>query len=225
MKVVLLPGMDGTGRLFAAFREAVPDTMVTNTVEYGTATTDADLLRCVRIPEEPFAIVAESFSGALAVQIGATAPAQLKAIVLVASFMRRPRNLPHWFAATVSPMLFTFSPPRWAVRWALLGPDAPEADVVRFRETLRSVPAEVLTSRLRSILGKDVTNSFAQCRIPILFVQAKADRVVPLRVLHELLSVRPGLEHVTIDGPHLLLQRRPLESAAVIVPFLERFLS
>jgi hypothetical protein len=77
-----------------------------------------------------------------------------------------------------------------------------------------------MTARVRSILINDMTRTFAECRTPMLFVQASSDRVVPSRVLQELLLLRPDLEHALIDGPHLLLQRRPSQAAAVIGQFL-----
>jgi pimeloyl-ACP methyl ester carboxylesterase len=219
MLTLLLPGLDGTGRLFERFQRALP--FPSTAIDYGDATTDEALLACIPLPEGPFAIVAESFSGSIAVQLAERAPL-CKAIVLVATFVRPPRRVPRWLVAIVSRLVFWFTPPRWAIRWWLAGRDAPESEIDEVRAVLASVAPAALAARLRRVMAKDVTDAFRRCAVPILYVQALRDRLLPRRVLRDLLAARPTMEHVAIDGPHLLVQRRAVEAAAAIAPFLQR---
>src|SRR5690349_8746161 len=96
LKVVLLPGMDGTGTLFAPFITALEDAASIKIITYPT---DQPLgyaaLECLirdQLPaNEPFVLVAESFSGPIAIALAATPPAGLLGVVLCCSFTRNPR--------------------------------------------------------------------------------------------------------------------------------------
>lgn len=50
-----------------------------------------------------------------------------------------------------------------------------------------------------------------------------ADLVHGLRGLRAIQRVRPEVESVTLDGPHLLLQARPEEAATVIKRYAQRW--
>src|SRR6202158_387734 len=91
------PDMQGTGRLFAPFLRQLPCSLFPVVVSYPTdAVTDIDAL--VEIVErllpsnETFALIAESFSGPIAVKVAARGPPELKAVILVASFIRSPAS-------------------------------------------------------------------------------------------------------------------------------------
>ena len=93
MKVVLLPGLDGTGRLFAPLLRALPG-LEPIVVSYPCREVlDVQgLLHVIEgaLPTEPYILVAESFSGPLAVRVAARRPLGLRGLVLVASFVRSP---------------------------------------------------------------------------------------------------------------------------------------
>jgi pimeloyl-ACP methyl ester carboxylesterase len=96
--LVLLHGMDGTGALFAAFRHALGPGVRTIVVSYPP---DEDLgyagleaVARLQLPQdEPFTLLAESFSGPIAISIAASRPAGLRGLILVCSFGRSPRPL------------------------------------------------------------------------------------------------------------------------------------
>ena len=86
-KLVLLPGMDGTGELFRNFADVLPGSFETNTVKYPTDTyfTYSELASFVQaaVPvSEPFVLIAESFSTPLAIQYAATNPPNLRGLVI-----------------------------------------------------------------------------------------------------------------------------------------------
>src|SRR5829696_4757703 len=88
--LILLPGMDGTGDLFRPFMDIVPPGWPCRTVSYPTdrilrydeLLTVAERHLC---GERDVVVVAESFSGPLALRLACGRPAQVKAVVLVAS--------------------------------------------------------------------------------------------------------------------------------------------
>jgi surfactin synthase thioesterase subunit len=63
-----------------------------------------------------------------------------------------------------------------------------------------------------------------KCEVPILYLFAKHDRSVKRRSLTEMKSIKATMEVVEIDGPHLLLQRKPEECVAVMNRSLSSFL-
>ena len=86
-KLVLLPGLDGTGRLFKDFIAALPPTLSAVAVAYpgDRCLPYADLAAIVQsnLPTpEPFVLVAESFSTPLAIACAAKQPLGLKGLVL-----------------------------------------------------------------------------------------------------------------------------------------------
>jgi pimeloyl-[acyl-carrier protein] methyl ester esterase len=94
-KLVLLPGMDGTGNLFADFVEALPDTFEVEVVHYpnNVCLSYTELMTFVQSaapPSEPFVLVAESFSTPLAIQYAATNPPDLRGLVICAGFVTTP---------------------------------------------------------------------------------------------------------------------------------------
>src|SRR5438477_11217911 len=93
--LVLLPGLDGTGSLFAPFVQSLNSHFTTAVVSYprDKLLNYQQLIPKIRevIPwGEPYTLLAESFSGPLAMQFAAVQPEDLKAIVLAASFVNNP---------------------------------------------------------------------------------------------------------------------------------------
>lgn len=227
MKLVLLPGLDGTGRLFAPLVQALPPALEPVVVRYPEREVlDVPaLLRAIQValPPEPFVLLGESFSGPLAVRVAAQRPAGLRGLVLVASFVRSP----------VGPLLsglgriaarFVAAPlPAAALRYFLAGADAPAGLVAEVSGAIRSVGAPVLASRLRLVLATDVSAELGACEVPVQYLEGARDRLVLPGAAQEVRRAAAfPLELVTLDAPHLVLQRRPVEAAAAIGAFAAR---
>src|SRR5438552_16171249 len=93
--LVLLPGLDGTGRLFDPLLEILPADFTASVVSWPTDQSLSfnqleSFVREALPADKPFAIVAESFSGPLAVMIAASSPHNLRALILSASFISNP---------------------------------------------------------------------------------------------------------------------------------------
>ena len=63
----------------------------------------------------------------------------------------------------------------------------------------------------------------ADIRVPVLYLQATRDWVVPAAALVDMQRVLPGIHVARIDGPHFLLQAKPESCAEQIAMFAERF--
>src|SRR5262249_52151039 len=94
-RLVLLPGMDGTGILLEPLLELLPADLVAKVVSYPANEPCGyeGLLKIVRaaLPEDgPFILLGESFSGPLAIIAADARPRGLQGVVLCASFVRSP---------------------------------------------------------------------------------------------------------------------------------------
>jgi len=225
-KILLLPGMDGTGKLLVDFSRALPKQIQTSVPVYLTdrflSYNDlAKLVRSLCEDSDPFVLTAESFSTPLAIRIAAENPVNLKALILCAGFAASPlRGLARWLTWLLAPVLLR-TPPSDAViqRW-LTGADTPQPLLTAVREAISEVRPGVLAARLRALLACDVRSDLRRVTVPMLYLRAQQDRLIGLRCLAEIQRIRPDIQSVTVDGPHLLLQREPLKTAEIAAEFL-----
>src|SRR4051812_4389167 len=93
--LILLPGLHGTADLFLPLLAAIPPDLPTRIISYPThePLSYDDLLRLIDTQlsnEESIVLIAESFSGPLALRYAAMHPARVRAVILCASFIRSP---------------------------------------------------------------------------------------------------------------------------------------
>lgn len=223
MQTLLLPGLDGTGRLFGALQEHLPSSLGARVVSYPSQSAQGyeQLLDGIAVPEEPFAIVAESFSGPLGVLLASRHGARVRALVLVATFVRWRPSVLRGALPLLGPM-FRFRPPALALRLGLLGVDASQEEVRALQDAIATVDAGVLAFRLGEIARVDVRKQLAETTVPLLYLGGARDRLVGGSAFTEVKRLRPDVEGREVDAPHLVLQRAPRLAAEVISEFIER---
>ncbi len=224
LKMILLPGMDGTGELFDPLLETLPPNFEPQIVAYPNEPVRSydELLPQVQhaIPSDsPFLLVAESFSGPLAIKIAATQPANLEALILCATFAQNPLPALRWIHSFVSPLFFRLPPPRILIRCLLTGSKVSKALADKVLASARSIKPEVIASRIRLVLTVDETQALKSCRVPILYLRATRDRLVGRRCADQILRLSPRAKSVEIDAPHLLLQTEPEKAVFTITEF------
>ncbi|MGH7766391.1 MAG: alpha/beta fold hydrolase [Candidatus Binatia bacterium] len=224
MKLVLLPGMDGTGIMFEPLVRVLPPEIspVVQSYPGDVPLSYEELLPFVRasLPAgEPFILLGESFSGPLALRIAATNPPGLKGLILCASFVYNPiRFFPRACRRLIRPFLFSYRPPWFRLRALLGGYAAPALfDLVRRSHT--AVTPAVLAARAREVIGIAAEDALSACRLPLLYIAGSRDRVVPKHNLARIRSVYPNVQVVILPAPHLVLQAAPQAAAKVIAEF------
>lgn len=227
VSLVLLPGLDGTGRLFSRFVAELPDSLepVVIPLPVGSPQSYAGLVEHVRgrLPSgRPFVLLGESFSGPLALRLAAERPAGLLAVVLAASFHHRP--VAPWLAAAAvaARLVLALPPPPFAVKRFLSGAGAPAELVREVREAVRDVPAAVLAARVHAALAEDASAALAACSVPFLYLGGGRDRLLRPALAEEVRRLRPTVQLHLLEAPHLLLQLAPREAAGIISAFLAR---
>jgi pimeloyl-ACP methyl ester carboxylesterase len=224
---VLLPGFDGTGLLFEPLRAALPKDTTVSIISYPNQTPHSyqELVQLVvdALPEDTaYVLIAESFSGPVAIRVAATAPVPPCALVLCASFARCPVGL--LLAAIlrrVGGLLFRLRPPEWFVRRYLLGADAPSQLTQDLYRALASVSAPVLRSRLDLLLRVNVVPDLAALPVPVLYIRGSRDRLVGARSLRVIQGCSSNVEIETVNAPHLVLQREPERCVQLIRRYLD----
>ncbi len=223
--LVLLPGLDGTGRLFRGFTASLPGSLALETTPLPAdgaqtytrlAETLAPKMRALR----NLVVLAESFSGPIAARLCDLMPDRIRAVILVASFLTAPHRLLNTIKYLPRSLPFLNRPPAWALRHYCLGRDADDQLVRETKETIASVPSSLLLERLRATL--DAEYRFAT-EIPALYLLPTDDKLVSARHVTTINKTFRHLTVTSVSGPHFILQTKPHACARAIVDFLDTF--
>lgn len=221
--LVLLPGLDGTGLLFADFVAALGPDVKTIVATYPSDTPlgYAELEPIARsfLPlGQAFYLLAESFSGPIAISIAATSPPGLLGVILSCSFARPPLPMP----ALIKPLLRAIpvaAIPPALLCFFVLGRFASPALRQTLARSLTLVAPEVLRARARAALSVDVSALLPKIEVPLLYLRAAEDRVVPESSSELIASRVPDANVVVFQAPHFLLQVAPALAAASVTDF------
>jgi len=222
--LVLLPGLDGTGLMFEPllpFLEGLEPLVLRYPAELTSYAECLAFARAQLPADRPFLLLGESFSGPVAIALAAEAPAGLRGLVLCGSFARNPRPALAWTA----PFLRALPParlPPLLLRFLLFGKWHTPALTGLARTMFPQAPAATLKARLLAVLALDHTALLARIRVPVLALCASRDRLVPRAAIRWLRAHLPGLETLTLEGPHWLLQARPQACAQALRDFAGR---
>jgi len=231
--LILLPGLDGSGRLFEPLLSALPPTLSASVVRYPAeqSLSPRVIFPCIRevIPwDRPYVLVAESLAASLALQFAEEQQQNIRAVVLCASFVSNPVPAHsgvgafQWAASLMGEDKFWLEkePSPALVRKHLTGEDSPPALVDQAVEVLRSFRPDVLSSRVQSIFNADARRELRDCEKPLLYLQASEDQFVRPGALDEIRGIKPSVKIAVVKGPHLLLQRNPRGAIDAIRAFL-----
>lgn len=157
--LVLLPGMDGTGELFAPLLAELPIELPVTVVRYpDRAASYADHVAVARteLPRDrPCVLLGESFSGPVAVRLAAGAPPNLRGLILCTTFLTCPNPLLRALRA-LTPMATPKLVPSLVACHSLLGGFATPALRAAHSRALSHVSSRTLTARLRAMADIDV---------------------------------------------------------------------
>ena len=222
--LVLLPGLDGTGLLFADFAASLNREVKLIVVSYPSDTVldYAELEALIRsfLPQDQsYFLLAESFSGPIAISIAASSPPRLLGLVLCCSFARNPLPFlaPFRFvldAVPVSPLPMTL------LSILLLGRFATPPLRATLSRSLANVDPKVLRARAHATLTVDNSDLLCRIQVPVLYLRASEDRVVSRASSDLVVSLAQHTKVVQFSSPHFLIQVLPSQVAAVVIEFM-----
>jgi pimeloyl-ACP methyl ester carboxylesterase len=227
--LVLLPGLEGSGEFFSPLINALGASVKTQVLSYPQeqALNYSQLTELVEksLPENsPYIVLGESFSGPIAVNIAATQPPNLKALILVGTFVLSPVSIPKMLRGLACSFPASWLPFNLITRFLLANHKKPDI-LSRLKEILSGIPDTVFRERLLSILNVDVCQALVNINVPILYIRATQDKIVPKTASELIVSLQPNTKIIEIDGPHFILQTQPEQSAIQIHKFLKNLKS
>lgn len=212
--------------LFEPFLQLLPVEIVPRVISYPTNRhcSAHELLGIVlsQLPNRhPYVLLAESFSGPIALKASSLHSTPPKALILCASFAMCP--LPRLLIIMLWILGKAFVQrriPRWLVRYYLLG-QAPDEIISLFYSAVSIVAPCVLARRIRVLAEFDSEYSPALKKVPILYLKAAQDRIVGSRHLCLIQRRYPTVKVIEIASPHLMLQSQPDPSMHAILNFIK----
>ena len=222
--LVLLPGLDGTGELFGDFVRALPADIRPHVISYPTdeVLTLSDHAEFVfnRLPNS-FVMLAESFSGLIALSLLSRYQVPAQAVIFCAAFATPPRPfLLRILRSLPRAGLLVRLAPAPVIRALCAGNRDDARFVTMLRQALARLGQDVIANRLR--LVADAHSFETQFQIPCYYLQAKHDRLVPSCHIQWFQKHFANFTVERIDGPHFLLQTRPGECAQRVANIARR---
>jgi len=221
LPLVMLPGMDGSGDLFYEFAAIAPSSVAPLVTTLPSIGPYDDLLRelAVNLPESgKFAILAESFSGPLAIRLAALFAPRVVSLVLCNTFATSPRH--HALRMIPWRLMFSFPPPAGIIRGLLLDSAAPQKLVERVQAAVRNAHPKVMAARIRAVLAVNEIGALRKLSCPVLYLRGTNDRLIPQRNVDEFARNVAIFRQCNINGPHMLLQTQSVRVWEAIEPFL-----
>jgi len=216
MKLVLLPGLDGTGKLFAPLIEALPNSIDIQVITYPLNKEQSyhELIEYVKqnLPREDFVLLAESFSGPIAYQVALSKPNQLKSLILVATFLENPR--PFLLKFIPSCKVLALPIPNILSKIFFLGFSVKIKVIELFNESIKTVSPSVIQYRLKEI--RQLKPSKQKIKLKTTYIQASNDKLILSKSLKDWQKVCDDIDVFTVKGEHFILQAKPIKCAEIV---------
>jgi pimeloyl-ACP methyl ester carboxylesterase len=170
-----------------------------------------------QLPPGRFVVLGESFSGPIAIELAANMLERAAGLVLAASFARNP--LPFGAGLARAWLSLRLPRPQWAMAGVLMGRSATPELKRALGETLATIPANVVSFRVREATRVDKRASLGRVACPILYLKGKEDWLLGEAPMHEIMQTAKLCDVREIDGPHMLLATHSAEAADAIEAF------
>ena len=218
MRLVLLPGLNGSSSLFAPLLTQLEDLPCSVLELPPQGPQDHDSLASVLIEqlgETPFALLGESFSGPLAFRLALRRPSALKGLILAASFLSPPHPL--LSLACRLPIARSLPAPAWLLRWFCIE-DADTKVLQLLQNEIRHLSPQLVLQRLQALAQLRCPEE--NLALPTLHLWPTRDRLVSHLATASIGRHCCNLQQARIEGPHFLLQSQPQACAQVIRQFI-----
>ena len=223
MQIVLLPGLDGTGLLFSRFVSALGPDFEPKVVRYPHNQSlnyeEHERIARLSLPRDrPYIVLGESFSGPIAISLAASKPPGLVGLVLCCTFARNPRPTHACFKSLLGLVPFNLIPKMFQSPF-IFGRFSSPSLRAEHRAAVSQVSNDALRSRIKAIFEVDVSVKLRQITLPVLYLRASEDRMVPKAASEYIRRTAQNVRVIELEGPHLLLQVKPSPAAEIEAGF------
>jgi pimeloyl-[acyl-carrier protein] methyl ester esterase len=220
--LLLLPGFDGTGELFAPLLPALDQHDVTIARYHDEKSFDdyVDTASAL-LHEDDNVLIAESFSGPIALALMARFPNRIRCAALCVTFVVAPHRALTRLARLMPASLFDAHPgQRMILRHFCLDQKCSPALEDKALSAICSVKGSTIKQRFNVLADIDMRRVASTIATPILILRATRDRVMNRVRYQQLIDALPHATVQDVDGPHLLLQTRAQLCADAILQFI-----
>lgn len=223
MKIIVLPGLDGTGNLLNEFAKALGENSPTRVITYPSEKYNyQDLLVYIseQLPNDEYILIAESFSGPLGIEIAAHNFQHLKAVIFVATFARAPHPIPSRVAKFLALVPLPAEVIAKLSQRFVIGNYQTKEFAAEYVTTLKKLPKRTVANKLSELLQTDKVGMLKRIEAPMAYIMAENDLLVPSNVSSDF---KPFCDDfIALEGPHFILQAKPYETAKLIIQFIEK---
>jgi pimeloyl-[acyl-carrier protein] methyl ester esterase len=217
--LVMLPGLDGTGRLFLPLQSALHlrgiESLAVTYPERLHETHDtlvADVIASIP-SDRPIVLLGESFGASLALKLAKSEHLCVERVILCAPAWRSPPMLVRRVIGWALPILMR--PPLLRLGLSIFGMNGASASARRdVVDVVAHCDWRLLRSRMDLLAGLDLRALAADLSRPALLIAPSSDRLV----IGSVDTWRGSI--VKIEGPHFILQAEPENCAEAIAAFL-----
>ena len=145
-------------------------------------------------------------------------------LILCCSFARNPVLMP-WF---MRPIIARFPLQRLPIRlltYFLLGRFNSRRLCRALADSLAQISPATLRARAQAVLSADYSAFLSGIRLPVLYLRAGEDRVVPASAAEFVTSLAPQTHIVEFQAPHFLLQSQPLPVSSMLTRYMDEIMS
>ena len=211
--LVLMPGLDGTGRLFEPIIPLLEPQFNLKVVTYPDLGSFNDYVDCAyrQLPQTPgYSLLAESFSGPVALALLSQLQDQIGPSVLCSTFCRSPLQTLTQMASQIPDQMFSLGA---LASFCFDVDDMQDEDFTDTQPIPLNVTSQldgaVLKHRISVLSRINVSAMLPDIRTSILFLQGTHDKIVPDSHAQMISQLLPNVHQVNLDGPHMLLQTHP----------------
>ena len=210
MRVLVLPGMDGGAELSEEFRARMARWYAVDFVEYDPGGAPVETVVAALEGSEATVVVAESFSGAVALRALQRPEARRGVLGLVLAFSFVVSPTAAWMRPFARDFVFRRPPPEWAIRVSMAGRGG---DPSLVRRAIARAGGTGIAERVRGMRGLDVRDELAAVELPMLSLRATGDRLVRAESAPE---AHRAMDLQRVPSAHLGLHVAPERCAELI---------
>jgi pimeloyl-[acyl-carrier protein] methyl ester esterase len=211
MRFLLLPGLDGTGKLLSRFVHKRQPSFSCEVVAYddGFAKLD-DYINVVNArlsTQTKTVLVAESFSGPIAAHVALRYREQVAGIVFAASFVTPPHPVLLNLVRIMPTPAFSAMRATLIKQFCVNG--VRDKTVIEEASVIVNALESAVIKRRLMLLGSLAKLRLAPIDIPVLSLRGTRDRLITKTATSSIANTFPKTLSIDVDSPHFLLQTRP----------------
>jgi len=211
VKVLLIPGMDGTGKLFSPLLDELPNGLDTQVVCLNDLITQNPIEQALEIASligsEEVIILSESYSGYIAYHLSLLPNLNIKHVIFAASFLENPTWLSRLNKLLPLNLVRSDVIPDIALSSVLFAQRNNKKLVNLFSSSLKLINNSTLRHRLKVIAN--LVRPSDSLSVPCTYVQASNDYLVSNKSVDVFKELCININVVKANGGHFIVQSNP----------------